>query len=70
MSVFATTNLTTIPQADLICALLLLTLLCMKIMTMKQDLKVFERLNSAVSVGLYPVLMVFGFVMLEWVLIS
>ncbi|MEM9952684.1 MAG: hypothetical protein AAF846_13845 [Chloroflexota bacterium] len=67
MSVFMTPMTMSIPQADLLCAMLLLAILCMKIITMKQESPVLTKLNRALSLGLYPMALIFGLFMVQWI---
>ncbi|MEM9950173.1 MAG: hypothetical protein AAFV93_00670 [Chloroflexota bacterium] len=68
MSVFITPVQLTIPSADVLCALLLLAILCLKIVTLKQESVELARLNRSLSLGLYPMSIIFGLLMLEWTL--
>ncbi|MEM9950658.1 MAG: hypothetical protein AAF846_03585 [Chloroflexota bacterium] len=69
MSVFITTQTIMIPYADLLCAMLLLAILCLKIVTLKQDSAPLMRLNKSLSLGLYPMSIIFGLLILEWTLL-
>ncbi|MEM9952781.1 MAG: hypothetical protein AAF846_14330 [Chloroflexota bacterium] len=69
MSVFISPIEIQVLNADVLCAMLLLAVLSIKIITIKQDSGMLHALNKSLSLGLYPLVVIFSLLIVEWTLL-
>lgn len=69
MSIFTVPVQPAIHHADLVIALALLSMMILKVVTMQQQSPLLLRLNRYVTVSMYPMGMIFGLLLLQWVMI-
>lgn len=69
MSIFTVPVATPIYHADLVIALVLLSMMIIKVVTMQQQSPLMLRLNRYITVGMYPMGMIFALLLLQWVMI-
>lgn len=69
MSIFTVPVQPAIHHADLVIALALLSMMILKVVIMQQQSPLLLRLNRYVTVSMYPMGMIFGLLLLQWVMI-
>jgi len=69
MSVFVLPFEASVVNTDLLCALLLLVMLSLKVMTLKQDTVLLKQMNRSLTISIYPLSLAFSMLMLQWFII-
>lgn len=69
MSIFIAPTEIPIYNADLVCAILLLTMLVLKVVTTQQSMPGLARLNRSITMSLYPISLIFCAFLIQWVML-